>query len=86
MHWEFWIGLYICIGVISNWNFRLTSNHEPVSSASTSTVSHISPNRASIDSELPGYVGPSASNIEVDAAENARGKNWNNFQSDTRYY
>lgn len=24
-------------------------------------------------SELPGYVGPSASNVEVDAAENARG-------------
>ena len=45
-----------------------------MSSASTSTGSHISPNRASIDSELPGYVGPSASNIEVDAAENARGK------------
>ena len=50
----------------------MISNHEPVSSASTATP--ISPNEASTNSELPGYVGPSASNIEVDAAESARGK------------
>ena len=64
--------MYSRLKDISNLNSRLISNHEPVSSASTATP--ISPNEASTNSELPGYVGPSASNIEVDAAESARGK------------
>ena len=58
----------------------MISNHEPVSSASTATL--ISPNEASTNSELPGYVGPSASNIEVDAAESARGKFSHHSQKD----
>ena len=44
------------------------------SSASEDVLSSPVLNEGTSISELPGYVGPSASNVEVDAAENARGE------------
>ena len=43
-------------------------------SASEDLLSSPLLNEGTSISELPGYVGPSASNVEVDAAENARGE------------
>lgn len=65
-------------------NTKLTKSEQNVSTSDHASNSQLQDEATSI-SELPGYVGPSASNVEVDAAENARVPRGHQHKSKRRF-